>query len=136
MTVSTSLPLDKVLHQQIQLFLLAKLLLVFESGHSFVIFLVEPERVVFMSLRALKQICSQLLAISHTLVCGYWRVVREAWYVLVIVAPSSMGGGLGAQNTLIVGYIQPLLGMTRVNPETLFCAVGRFGGWWHFRDLN
>ena len=136
MTVSTSLPLDKVLHQHIQLLLLAKLLLVFESGHPFVIFLVEPERVIFMSLRTLKQISSQLLAISHTLVCGYWRVVREAWYVLVIVAPSSMGGGLGAQHTLIVGYIQPLLGMARVNPETLFSSVGRFGGWWHFRDLN
>lgn len=136
MTVRTSLPLDKVLHEHIQLLLLPKLLLLFESGHSFVIFLVEPESVVFMSLRTLKQISSQLLAISHTLVCGYWRVFREAWYVLVIVSPSPMGGGLGAQHTLIVGNIQSLLGMTRVNPETLFGAVCRFGGWWHFRDLN
>lgn len=135
-TVSTSLPLDKVLHQQIQLLLLAKLLLVFESGLSFIIFLVEPECVVFMSLRTLKQISSQLLAISHTLVCGYRRDIGEAWYVLVIVPPGSMGGGLGAQHTLVVGYIQSLLLVSGVNPETLFCSIGRFGGRGRFRDLN
>ena len=136
MTVSPTLPLDKVLHKQIQLLLLTKLLLVFESGLSFIIFLVEPECVVFMSLRTLKKIRSQLLAISHTLVCAYRRDIGEARYVLVVVPPSSMGGGLGTQHTLVVGDIHSLFGVSGVNPETLFGSIGRFCGWWSFRDLN
>ena len=57
-------------------------------------------------------------------------------YILIIVPTSSMGGSLGAQHTLVVGDIQSLLGLSWVNPETLFGSVGRFGGWWHYRDLD